>query len=59
MKKPCKTCGHAEAMHCSDLSFPDSLRCFHGAGDGTGCKDKYSERCKDYVNPDLDTEPEL
>ena len=56
MKKPCANCGHSYLMHAPDISFPDSERCFHGAGDGTGCKDKYSERCKDYVNPDLDTE---
>lgn len=52
MKKPCKNCGHAEAYHAPDVSYPDVQRCFHGAHDGTGCKDKYDERCRNYVDPE-------
>jgi hypothetical protein len=58
MKGPCANilstghvCGHAFAEHAPDVNFPNSLRCFHGAGDGTGCTEKYADRCKQYVEP--------
>ena len=44
----CKRCGHDFAMHCADVNFPDSLRCFYGAGTGEGCTEKYADRCKQY-----------
>jgi hypothetical protein len=50
--KPCAECGHDYAQHAPDVNFPDALRCFHGAATGEGCKDKYDQRCKDYVNPE-------
>ena len=52
MKKKCADCGHDYSEHAPDVSFPDTERCFHGAGDGTGCKEKYDERCKQYVDPE-------
>ena len=52
MKKPCKRCGHAWDEHAPDVSFPDSLRCFHGAATGEGCTEVYDERCKNYVDPE-------
>ena len=52
MKKKCADCGHPWEEHAPDVSFPDSERCFHGAGDGSGCRDKYDERCKNYVDPE-------
>ena len=50
--KPCAACGHAFESHAPDVNFPNSLRCFHGAGDGSGCRDCYDERCKNYVAPE-------
>lgn len=52
MKKPCKRCGHAFAEHASDLNYPDTMRCFHKAGTGEGCAERYSDRCPNYVDPD-------
>ncbi len=53
--KPCKRCGHAFADHAADVNYPDALRCFHRAATGDGCAEKYSERCKEYIDPDLAT----
>lgn len=50
-KGPCGDCGHAFAAHAPDVSFPNSQRCFHGAATGEGCREKYDERCKQYVPP--------
>jgi hypothetical protein len=50
--KPCAACGHAFESHAPDVNFPNSLRCFHGAGDGSGCRERYDERCKNYVAPE-------
>jgi hypothetical protein len=52
MKKKCADCGHDYSEHCPDVSYPDALRCFHGAGDGTGCREVYDERCRQYVDPE-------
>ena len=52
MKKPCANCGHGYEFHAPDVSFPDAERCFYGAGDGTGCRPVYADRCKQYVNPE-------
>ena len=52
MNKPkCARCGHAEADHAPDVSYPDSRRCFHKAATGEGCAEKYDDRCKDYLPP--------
>jgi hypothetical protein len=50
--KPCAACGHSFAAHATDVNFPNSLRCFHGAVTGDGCREKYEDRCKNYVNPE-------
>ena len=52
MKKPCKDCGHGYEFHAPDRSYPELERCFHGAGDGTGCREVYDERCRNYVDPE-------
>jgi len=52
MKKPCAKCHHPFTEHAPDVSFPDSLRCFHNAATGEGCTEKYDDRSKDYVDPD-------
>ena len=51
--KPCATCQHSFDEHAPDVSFPDTMRCFHGAATGEGCHPEYDSRCKNYVNPDL------
>ena len=48
---PCGECGHSFAVHAPDINFPNILRCFHNAGTGDGCQEKYDERCKNYVRP--------
>ena len=55
MKKPCKDCGHSYDVHCTDVNCPNVKRCFHGAHDGTGCREVYDERCKQYVDPEETT----
>jgi hypothetical protein len=50
--KPCARCKHAFEEHAPDVSYPEALRCFHLAGTGEGCTEKYDERCRDYVDPD-------
>ena len=49
MKKPCKDCGHSYDVHCTDVNYPDTLRCFYNAATGDGCREKYDERCRQYV----------
>ncbi len=51
MNPPCADCGHPFDEHAPDVNFPDTLRCFHGAVSGEGCRDKYNERCRNYVHP--------
>jgi hypothetical protein len=53
MKKPCARCGHAYEVHAPDRNFPNTQRCFHRAVTGEGCAEKYDDRCKDYVDPEV------
>ena len=52
VKKPCADCGHAFEVHAADVNFPNSLRCFHNAATGEGCRPVYDERCKQYKDPE-------
>ncbi len=52
MKPKCANCGHPYESHAIDRNFPDTERCFHGAGTGEGCTPAYKDRCKKYVHPE-------
>lgn len=48
---PSGGCGHRFDVHAADVNYPNILRCFHSAGNGDGCTEKYADRCKNFVYP--------